>query len=146
MVNNYEVGGYHTIANRDIEVGEEIEVFKEPVNEFLVSRHYVDTKFEGKDKEHFLHYAFPLNDQVYITWDEDHKQWFPLNHSCDPNVWIAQNYCLAYAARRKILRGEALTLDYATFTVGVFPDFECQCGSQRCRRIITNQDYLTHSQ
>jgi SET domain-containing protein len=56
-----------------------------------------------------------------------------INHSCDPNVWMKDEVTLV--ARRDIVAGEELTIDYAMFEgdeewVG---PWECHCGSELCR-------------
>jgi hypothetical protein len=64
-----------------------------------------------------------------------------LNHSCDANLWLADEVTLA--ARRDIAAGEELTIDYALFTVQ--PDWvlaqPCHCGAADCRGQITGNDW-----
>lgn len=64
-----------------------------------------------------------------------------LNHSCDSNLWMADEVTLV--ARRDIAAGEELTVDYALFTAQ--PDWRldkpCHCGSACCRRLITGNDW-----
>ncbi len=64
-----------------------------------------------------------------------------LNHSCDSNLWMADEVTLV--ARRDIAAGEELTVDYALFTVA--PDWHldqlCHCGAQDCRQTITGNDW-----
>ena len=78
-------------------------------------------------------------------WSSDVKEWKPINHSCDPNIWFENDYSLSCSARRHIPEGVALTMDYATFTTQI-PDFDCQCGTEACRKRILTTDYLNHSQ
>jgi SET domain-containing protein len=61
------------------------------------------------------------------------------NHSCDPNLWHTDAFTIA--ARRDIRAGEELTIDYSTQTAN--PDFrmECHCGSDRCRGVVTGDDW-----
>lgn len=61
------------------------------------------------------------------------------NHSCDPNVWMADEVTLA--ARRNIVTGEELRQDYATHTVSETWRMECACGSPLCRQVITGNDW-----
>jgi uncharacterized protein len=64
-----------------------------------------------------------------------------INHSCDPNVWLADENTLV--ARRHIAAGEELTMDYALFEgdeEDVKP-WECRCDSPLCRRRITGRDW-----
>lgn len=64
-----------------------------------------------------------------------------LNHSCDPNLWMADEVTLV--ARRDIAAGEELTIDYALFTAQ--PDWAldrpCRCGAATCRVTITGRDW-----
>ena len=64
-----------------------------------------------------------------------------LNHSCDSNLWMADDVTLV--ARRAIEPDEELTVDYALFTAQ--PDWvldhECQCGAPDCRKTVTGNDW-----
>ncbi len=55
------------------------------------------------------------------------------NHSCEPNVGIKGQILLL--ARREICKGEELVFDYETSDDSLDP-FECNCGSQNCRKTI----------
>jgi uncharacterized protein len=64
-----------------------------------------------------------------------------INHSCDSNVWLADENTLV--ARRDIEAGEELTLDYALFEgdeTDVKP-WRCRCGSPACRGRVTGKDW-----
>ena len=60
------------------------------------------------------------------------------NHSCDPNLWLAN--AITLVARRDIAPGEEITSDYATQTA-VEWEMVCRCGSAGCRRIIRGSDW-----
>lgn len=64
-----------------------------------------------------------------------------LNHSCDSNLWMADDVTLV--ARRDIAADEELTVDYALFTAQ--PDWKldhlCQCGAPVCRQMVTGNDW-----
>ena len=45
-------------------------------------------------------------------------------------------------ARRRIKKGDEITLDYATFHNEQMPTFECSCGTPKCRGTIRGDDYL----
>lgn len=64
-----------------------------------------------------------------------------LNHSCDSNLWMADEVTLV--ARRDIAPGEESTVDYALFTA--LPDWRldqpCRCGALVCRHIINGNDW-----
>jgi hypothetical protein len=55
------------------------------------------------------------------------------NHSCDPNLWLADAVTLV--ARRAIAAGEEITGDYAMWEVdeGYVAGWACRCGSPLCR-------------
>ena len=64
-----------------------------------------------------------------------------INHSCDSNVWLADENTLV--TRRDIATGEELTIDYALFEgdEADMKPWDCRCGSPMCRRRITGQDW-----
>lgn len=69
------------------------------------------------------------------------RQGGSLNHSCDANLWMADEVTLV--ARRDIAPGEELTIDYALFTAQ--PEWRldqpCRCGASACRHTITGDDW-----
>lgn len=64
------------------------------------------------------------------------------NHSCNPNLRVSGFNKLV--ARRAIDKGEELTIDYGSISVGsgVTIIENCNCGSQNCRGEIKTDDYL----
>lgn len=64
-----------------------------------------------------------------------------LNHSCDSNLWLADEVTLV--ARRPIAEGEELTVDYALFTADPYWLLEqpCRCGTAHCRHTVTGRDW-----
>lgn len=62
-----------------------------------------------------------------------------INHSCMPNCGMRNATQLI--ATREIAVGEELTYDYATSDTSDYDEFECACGSDRCRRQITGDDW-----
>jgi len=64
-----------------------------------------------------------------------------LNHSCDSNLWMSDEVTLI--ARRDIVLGEEITVDYALFTTQPTWELEvaCNCGSPFCRHTITGNDW-----
>lgn len=61
-----------------------------------------------------------------------------LNHSCNPNCGIQDT--LKFVAMRDIAAGEELTIDYAIMESSDY-SFECKCGNENCRKIITGNDW-----
>lgn len=66
-----------------------------------------------------------------------------LNHSCDPNAWLADDVTLV--ARRDIAAGEEVTLDQATWNFDdgeyTWDDADCGCGARACRKRLTENDW-----
>ena len=65
-----------------------------------------------------------------------------VNHSCEPNAGIKGQISL-YAIRN-IKAGEEITFDYGTvlFSDDATPyELECECGTDKCRGKITDQDW-----
>ncbi len=130
--------GYATIATRDIDAGEPIMVF-EGAPHAVVSKSHVEATWPAEEVEWFLRYAWPVTDELWMTWSRDPDEWMPVNHGCDPSSWFEG---LNVVARRKISEGEEITLDYSTFYNEHMPPFECACGSIQCRGTIHGEDYL----
>lgn len=63
------------------------------------------------------------------------------NHSCDSNLWMADENTLA--ARRDIAAGEELTADYMMWEANedYRAAWQCNCGSPFCRKQITGKDW-----
>jgi hypothetical protein len=81
-----------------------------------------------------------------ITVDEDRHLVLPpgtlahrCNHSCDPNLWHVGPYEIV--ARQPIRAGQELTVDYGTHSGATGFRMPCSCGSARCRREISGEDW-----
>ena len=96
--------------------------------------------WNATQKALFARYAYPITDEVYVMWSSDPEQWKPINHSCDPNAWLEG---LNLTARRRIVVGEQITMDYGTFCNESLEPFKCTCGSAECRGVIRGPDYRT---
>ncbi|MCR9257572.1 MAG: SET domain-containing protein-lysine N-methyltransferase [Alphaproteobacteria bacterium] len=73
-----------------------------------------------------------------MSAEERDQSMMYLNHSCDPNLGISGQ--IVFVAMRDIPAGEELTFDYA---MGDDDQYEmvCNCRSDRCRGVITGQDW-----
>ena len=61
-----------------------------------------------------------------------------VNHSCEPNLcWKKDRGRLFLRSRRKIRRGEELTIDYAFRKDG--PRIACHCGAPACRGTVNQK-------
>lgn len=65
--------------------------------------------------------------------------WY-INHSCDPNAGSGGD-CYTLLAMRDIEKGEAITYDYAMTDSYSTGEMVCRCGSQKCRKIVTAEDW-----
>ncbi|MFM7838035.1 MAG: SET domain-containing protein-lysine N-methyltransferase, partial [Chitinophagaceae bacterium] len=127
------IAGYGIYALQPIQKGEV--VFKgEQKSQRLVTRSFVEKHWSEEQQQVFRRYAYPVSDEVFLLWDEDPSEWAPENHSCDPNTVYKG---LDIVALRPIQAGEELTLDYAVFLDEHMESFYCQCGSPKCRGLIT---------
>lgn len=79
---------------------------------------------------------------------EDHIYLLPLvegdpadyvNHSCDPNAGLSGQICMV--AMRDIRENEEVCFDYAMCDSTDYDEFVCGCGSEKCRHIITGNDW-----
>ncbi len=132
------IGGYGLYATRSIEAGERILDFEEQPHE-LVTLSHVEREWQEPRLSWFRRYAWPLTDEVWVTWGREPEAWKPVNHSCDPSAWLEG---LDVVARQALQPDEEITLDYATFFNERMPDFECDCGADECRGTIRGDDYL----
>ena len=137
-VRSDRTGSFGLFASRPAAEGDVLIAFEgEPHH--LVTRSHVDGSWDEPRAGWFARYAWPLTDEVWVTWDPDPERWKPINHSCDPSAWLEG---LDVVARRDLAPGEEITLDYATFYNELMPSFECGCGADRCRGTIRGDDYL----
>lgn len=84
---------------------------------------------------------FPISDEYFLgatsKEEEDNIKLFE-NHSCNPNCGLRGE--ITFVAMRDINKDEELTTDYA-FIDNEDYQFECTCGAENCRKIITGYDW-----
>eukprot|EP01012_Entosiphon_sulcatum_P027824 TRINITY_DN3357_c0_g1_i1.p1 TRINITY_DN3357_c0_g1~~TRINITY_DN3357_c0_g1_i1.p1 ORF type:complete len:465 (-),score=79.12 TRINITY_DN3357_c0_g1_i1:694-2088(-) len=124
-------------AIRDIAEGEVCQRLEQGVQR-LVSKGYVEKKWDAVNKELFRDYCWPMSARTFAMWSDDPRHWEPINHCCDPTVWFDG---LNTVAKRPIKRGEPLTLEYATFIAHTGIEFDCSCGAANCRGHLTDEDW-----
>lgn len=129
---------YGMYARERIKKGAPIDIHEEQPH-VLVSQAHVEQNWNAEQRRWFAEYAYPLSDEVFVSWSPDPEHWKPINHSCDPNAWLDG---LNLVARREIKAGEEITIDYATFYNERMDDFVCHCGTRKCRGVIRGSDYL----
>ena len=130
--------GYGLQALEDLEPGDIIQDCEEKPHT-LVSKLFVKKNWDEPKKSWFHSNAYPVSDGLFVIWSNDPKEWRPIDHSCNPNSWLDG---LNLVARRSICRGEAITMDYATFCGDNMKAFACNCGSRNCRGEIKPTDCL----
>lgn len=64
------------------------------------------------------------------------------NHSCDPNAGVRNEGVLF--AIKDILPGEEIFFDYSTTADDYIFEMDCKCGSQICRKLITDFQAVPH--
>lgn len=96
-----------------------------------------DDLFSSKEINSYL----PISDDYYIgatLRDEEDAIKLYNNHSCDPNCGMHGE--ITFVAIRDIPKGEELTVDYA-FIDNEDYSFRCNCGSSKCRHVVTGFDW-----
>ncbi len=119
IVKRSKIHGLGIFAARDFkkgEVGIRWKTYKQ------ISKENIDKLPE--EEKHNISYI----DGKYILVPPEGR----INHSCDPNVYLA-NFC--YIAKRDIKKGEEITTDYRKESEPSF-EMKCNCGSKICRGII----------
>jgi len=130
--------GFILHASRDLHEGEVIDALEERAQHLVTLRH-VERVWGEVQREWFERYAYPITSEVYGMWSDDPQDWRPYEHSCEPSAWLEG---LNVVARRPLLRGEEISLDYATFCGPLMRAFTCRCGAPNCRGRITGADNL----
>ena len=81
--------------------------------------------------------SLAIGEGVNLMQDDDDPARYG-NHSCDPNLWLADEVTLV--TRRAVGAGEELTVDYGTFSVVPW-EMDCRCGAAGCRGVVTGDDW-----
>jgi len=82
-----------------------------------------------------------IDDDLFVapvTHEEREGSMLYSNHSCDANLGMRGE--ITFVAMRDIRTGEELTHDWATTDDDNY-SVECECGSPRCRGILTGKDW-----
>jgi uncharacterized protein len=129
--------GWGVFSGVDIRKGERLAIFGGKI--MLIDEMY-------QIPEEMQRYTMQIEDRFVLgpagTIPED-TDFF--NHSCDPNSGFKGQVFLV--AMRDIIAGEEITFDYGmTVSESVGSDMifkmDCACGSPRCRKKITEQDWM----
>lgn len=90
-----------------------------------------------KEIEQLLLYGYQCDSNTIVVEMEPDRY---MNHSCDANTWWGDDDTMI--AQRDIMPGEEVTYDYATTEITIPYEMICRCGSTKCRKHVTNLDYL----
>lgn len=129
-IRDSKIHGLGLFAISPIEKGEVV---------FIKGGHIVSKEELYFDKT--INSYLPIDDLFFIgaiSEEEEEKVKLYQNHSCEPNCGIRGE--ITFVALRKIEEGEELTCDYATIDNEEY-EFECNCGSDTCRKKITGFDW-----
>lgn len=61
--------------------------------------------------------------QTWVIWSKDPHEWLPINHSCEPSTWVEG---LNLVAKRHVRKGEAISIEYASFNAPSMTPFNCE--------------------
>lgn len=132
IVRESSKGGKGLFARKDIAKNEIIAI---------KNGHIVDKEEAYRLDSELGDFSLQISDKFYIcpkTKDEIKDIVIFINHSCDPNVGMDGQ--IDYVAMRDIKAGEELCMDYAMAISNEY-ELECKCGSEKCRGIITGEDW-----
>jgi uncharacterized protein len=87
----------------------------------------------------FTERVLQVDEELYLLTVEEKEPTDCFNHSCEPNLGFFGQ--IGLVAMRDVLPGEELVFDYAMSDGGPYDEFDCQCGSLRCRGRVTGNDW-----
>ena len=130
-IHTSSVEGKGLFANSDIDRGEKIIVW---------GGNYTDENGALEAKKNGL-LVMQWDDDLYSFESRANDDGYFINHSCDPNMWMADAYTLITS--RDIKSGEELTADYALWEAdeSYVSKWKCKCGSPLCRGRVTGVDW-----
>ena len=85
------------------------------------------------------HYSALAVDEGVNLVQSDNDPTTKGNHSCDPNMWMAD--AVTVVARRPVPIGDEATIDYALLTVDPTWTMLCNCQTDLCRHVVTGNDW-----
>jgi SET domain-containing protein len=98
----------------------------------------VDREFWETLGDHQQRQSAQIEENFYLVSSKPGPGDF-VNHSCDPNAGLDGQ--IVIRAMRDIEPGEEITIDYAMVDGDPRDEFECLCGSPRCRHTVTGNDW-----
>jgi hypothetical protein len=95
-------------------------------------------ELEGLGQAVRIH-ALQIDDDLFLASTPPFDPADYVNHSCDPNCGIVGSVLLV--TMRDVEAGEELCFDYAMTDSDDYDMFDCTCGTQRCRGVVTGDDW-----
>ena len=92
-----------------------------------------------QQSEHRRTHAIQIDEHLYMVGPEQSEPADFVNHSCEPNAGIVGSILLV--AMVPIAEGQEICFDYAMADTDDYDEFVCECGSERCRRLVTGGDW-----
>lgn len=86
--------------------------------------------------------SIQIDHDTYVVGPPTREPGDSINHSCEPNLGLVSATRLV--ARRDIAPGEELTYDYSTSDSSPYDEFDCACGTPRCRGRLGGRDWMRH--
>ncbi len=87
----------------------------------------------------FTQRVLQIDEELYLLTTEEEEPTDCFNHSCDPNLGFSGQ--IGLVAMRDIQAGEELTFDYAMSDGSPYDEFNCHCGSSKCRGKVTGSNW-----
>ena len=124
------ISGRGTLATERIEKGELL--WELDPNASVISL----AEWQSLPRESKGRYSQCAEDTLFLNTDVEYA-W---NHSCNPNGGSSEGSRIF--ALRAIQPGEEITFDYSFLEIVPTWSMLCACGSAKCRRMVSNKDYL----
>ena len=85
------------------------------------------------------HHSLQIDEELYLASVPPFDPADYVNHSCDPNCGIVGSVLLV--AMRDIAADEEICFDYAMTDSDDYDQFECGCGTDLCRQVVSGDDW-----
>ena len=94
--------------------------------------------FDRLDADRRTH-SIQIDTDLYLVSPPELEPADYANHSCEPNAGLLGNVLVV--AITDIAAGEEICFDYAMCDAADYDEFVCECGTARCRRLVTGADW-----
>ena len=85
------------------------------------------------------HHALQVDDDLFLASMPPFDPADYVNHSCDPNCGIVGSVLLV--TMRGVEADEELCFDYAMTDMDDYDQFQCWCGTEHCREVVSGDDW-----